>query len=63
MKHTWNQSIYSDHAMVTVVVDFETIEKGYGIFKCPSELHHDVNFQAIIKSKIINCQLEEQPET
>ena len=27
MKHTWNQSSYSDHVMVTVVVDFEMIEK------------------------------------
>ena len=49
--------------MVTVVVDFKTIEKGYGIFKCPSELHHDVNYQGIIKSTIIKCLLEEQPET
>ena len=63
MKHTWNQSKYSDHAMVTVVVDFETIDKGYGLFKCPSELHHDVNYQAIIKSTIIKCLLEEQEET
>ena len=31
MKHTWKQSKYSDHAMVTVVVDFETIEKGHGM--------------------------------
>ena len=44
MKHTWNQSKYSDHAMITVVVDFETIDKGYGLFKCPSELHHDINY-------------------
>ena len=44
------------------VVDFETIEKGYGIFKCPSELH-DVKYQSIIKSMIIKCLLEEQPET
>ena len=63
MKHTWNQSKYSDHAMVTVVVDFETIDKGYGLFKCPSELHHDVNYQAIIKSTITKCLLEEQEET
>ena len=41
MKHNWNHSKYSDHAMVTIVVDFETIDKGYGLFKCPSELHHD----------------------
>ena len=40
-----------------------TIDKGYGIFKCPSELHHDINYQAIIKSTIIKCLLEEQPET
>ena len=63
MKHTWNQSKYSDHAMVTVVVDFETIDKCYGLFKCPSELHHDVDYQAIIKSTIIKCLLEEQEET
>ena len=63
MKHTSNQSKYSDHAMVTVVVEFETIEKGYGIFKCPSELNHDVNYQAIIKSTITKCLLEEQEET
>ena len=49
--------------MVTVVVDFETIDEGYGLFKCPSELHHDVNYQAIIKSTIIKCLLEEQDET
>ena len=63
MKHTWNQRKYSDHAMVTVVVDFETIDKGYGLFKCPSELHHDVNYQAIIKSTILKCLLEEQEES
>ena len=63
MKHTWNQSIYSDHAMVTVVVHFETIDKGYGLFKCPSELHNDVNYQAIIKSTIQKCLLEEMEET
>ena len=49
--------------MVTVVVDFETNKKGYGIFKCPSELHHDINYQAIIKSTIIKYHLEKQPET
>ena len=49
--------------MVNVVVDFKTIEKGYGIFKRLSELYHDVNYQAIIKSTIIKCLLEEQPET
>ena len=54
MKHNRNQSKYPDHAMVTVVVDFETIDKGYGLFKFPSELHHDVNYQAIIKSTIAN---------
>ena len=49
--------------MVTVVVDFETIDKGYGLFKCPSELHNDVNYQAIIKSTIQKCLLEEMEET
>ena len=49
--------------MVIVVVDFETIEKGYGIFKSPSDLHHDVNYQAIIKSTRTKCLLEKQPET
>ena len=49
--------------MVTVVVDLDTIEKGYGNFKCPSELHHDLKYQAIIKSTIIKFLLEEQPET
>ena len=64
MKHTWNQCKYSDHVMVTVVVDFESIEKSYGIFKCPSEqLHHDVDYQAIIKSMITKCLLEEQQES
>ena len=63
MKNTWNQSKYSDHAMVTGVVDFETIEKGYRVLKCPSEFHHDVNYQAIIKSTMIKCLSEEQPET
>ena len=55
--------MYSDHVMVNVVVDFETIDKGYGLFKCPSELHHDVNYQTIIKSTITKCLLEEQEET
>ena len=63
MKHTCNQSNYSEHATVTFLVDFETIENGYGIFKCPSELHHNINYQTIIKSTIIKCLLEEQPET
>ena len=63
MEHTWNQRKYSDHAMVTVVVDFETIDKGYGLFKCPSELHHDVNYQAIIKSTILKCLIEEIEES
>ena len=46
--------------MVIIVVDLETIEKGFGIFKCPLELHHDLNYQGIIKSK---CLLEKQPES
>ena len=38
MNHTWNPKDVLDHAMVTVKVDFETIECGQSIFKCPSEL-------------------------
>ena len=35
MKHTWYPREVSDHAMVTVKVDFETIEHGIGLFRCP----------------------------
>ena len=38
MKHTWNQSKYSDHAMVTVMVDFETIDIGYGLLNSSLQL-------------------------
>ena len=51
MKHIWNQPSYSDHGMVSLKVNFETIDRNQGIFKCPlSELHLDVNYQSIIKS-------------
>ena len=35
MNHTWCPHEVSDHAMVTVRVDFEMIDRGHGIFKCP----------------------------
>ena len=35
MKRRWNQSTHSDHAMISLSVDFETIEYGKGIFKYP----------------------------
>ena len=62
MRHIWNQSSLSDHAMISISVDFETIERGKGIFKCSLELHLDVNYQNIIhrtiKQHIIDGQLE-----
>ena len=49
--------------MVTVRVDFETIERGQGIFKCPSELHLDVSYQHIIHSTIRKWLIDSQPES
>ena len=49
--------------MVSLRVGFDTIDRDQGIFKCPSELHLDVNYQSIIKSTITKCLIEEQPET
>ena len=40
IKQTWYPREVSDHTMVTVRVDFEMIENGQGIFKCPSELRY-----------------------
>ena len=50
MKHTWNPKEVSHQSVVTVKVDFETIECSHGHFKCPSELHLDVSYQHIIPS-------------
>ena len=63
IRHIWNQSSYSDHAIVSLKVNFETIDRGQGIFKGPSELPMDMNYQSIIKSTITNCSIEEQPES
>ena len=60
MKHIWNQSNLSDYATISISVDSETIEKVGRIFKCPSEIHLDVNYQSIIRStnrrQLIECQ-------
>ena len=63
MKHTWCPREVSDHAMVTVRVDFETIDRGHGIFKYPSELHLDVCYQQIIHSTIRKWLIDSQPES
>ena len=49
--------------MVTVRVDFETIDRGHGIFKCPSELHLDTSYQSIIHSTIRKWLIDSQPES
>ena len=49
--------------MVTVRVDFETIDLGHGIFKCPSELHLDVSYLSIIHSTIKKWLIDSQPES
>ena len=49
--------------MVTVKVDFETIERGQGIFKCPSELHLDRSYQHIIHSTIMKWLIDSQAES
>ena len=63
MKRTWCQHEVSDHAMVTVRVDFETIDRSQGFFKCPSELHIDVSYQHIIHSTIRKWLIDSQPES
>ena len=49
--------------MVMVRVDFETIDRGHGIFKCPSELHLDVSYQHIIHSTVRIWLIDSQPES
>ena len=53
MKHFWNQSNLSDYAMISILVDSETI-RVRSIFKCPSELHLDIKYQ------LIECQPESE---
>ena len=49
--------------MVKVKVDFETIERGHGSFKYPSELHLDTSYQHIIHSTIRTWLIDSQPES
>ena len=49
--------------MVTFRVDFKTIERDHGMFKCPSELHLDVSYQHIIHSTIRKWLLDSQPKS
>ena len=49
--------------MMTVRVDFETIDRGHGIFKWPSELHLDTSYQSIIHSTIRKWLIDSQPES
>ena len=63
MKHTWCPREVSDNAMGRITVDFETIVRGHGIFKCPSELHLDVGYQHIIHSTIRKWLIDSQPES
>ena len=63
MKHTWFPREVSDHALVTVRVDFETIDRSHGTFKCPSELHLHVSYQHIIHSTIRKWLIDSQPES
>ena len=48
---------------MSISVDFETIQQGMGIFKCPFELHLDANYQNIIHSNIQKPLVECQPES
>ena len=63
MKHILNQTSHSDHGMLSLSVDFKTIEEGEGIFKCPSEFHLNMNHQGIIHSSITEHLIENQPES
>ena len=49
--------------MVTVRVDFETIERGQVMFKCLTELHLDASYQHIIRSMIRKWLIDGQPES
>ena len=49
--------------MVTVRIDFETIDRSQGIFKCPSELNLDISYQHIIHSTIRKWLIDSQSES
>ena len=63
MNHYWYRKEISDHALVSIKVDFETIERGHGIFRCPSELHLDPSYQNIIESTVKKWLIDSQPES
>ena len=63
MNHYWYRKEISDHALVSVRVDFETIERGHGIFRCPSELHLDHSYQNIIESTVKKWLIDSQTES
>ena len=63
MNHYWYRKEISDHALVSIRVDFETIERGHGIFRCPSELHLDHSYQNIIESTVKKWLIDSQPES
>ena len=50
MNDIWNSKEVSDHAIVMVRVDFETIECSHGMIKYSSDLHLDVSYQHMIHS-------------
>ena len=63
MNHYWYRKEISEHALVSIRVDFETIERGHGIFRCPSELHLDPSYQCIIQSLVKKWLIDSQPES
>ena len=62
VNHYWYRKAISEHALVSVRVDFETIERGHGIFRCPSELHLDPSYQSIIESSVKKWLMDSQSE-
>ena len=63
MNHFWYRKEVSDHTLVSVKMDFETTERGHGIFRCPSELHLDPSYQCIIESSVKKWLIDRQPES
>ena len=47
--------------MISILVDFETIQQGKEIFKCTSELHLDASYENIIHSTIWKHLIECKP--
>ena len=63
MSHYWYRKEISDHALISIKVDFEMIERGNGIFRCPTELHLDPSYQNIIESTVKKWLIDSQPES